>query len=169
MDNTQLYHFGIKGQKWGVRRFQNSDGSLTSTGRRKLGQRKDGTLTKRGRLNVAKNQYANEKGYSKPKAGVRIKRAKIGSKEHMDMIKGRLTNKKSRDIGKISEGIRKSQNAEKKANRTPKQTARIKKAKIAVGVVGGLIAADYISAKVSGQPTVTEAVSLLIKTSTFGG
>lgn len=28
-----LYHHGIKGQKWGVRRFQNENGSLTSKGR----------------------------------------------------------------------------------------------------------------------------------------
>ena len=31
--NSELYHHGIKGQKWGVRRFQNSDGSYTSAGR----------------------------------------------------------------------------------------------------------------------------------------
>lgn len=31
--NAELYHHGIKGQKWGVRRFQNEDGSLTSNGR----------------------------------------------------------------------------------------------------------------------------------------
>lgn len=28
----ELYHFGIKGQKWGIRRFQNEDGSLTAEG-----------------------------------------------------------------------------------------------------------------------------------------
>ncbi len=28
----ELYHHGIKGQKWGVRRFQNEDGSLTKKG-----------------------------------------------------------------------------------------------------------------------------------------
>lgn len=32
-DNSELYHHGILGQKWGVRRFQNPDGSLTPEGR----------------------------------------------------------------------------------------------------------------------------------------
>ena len=33
MYNNELYHHGIKGQKWGVRRYQNSDGTLTSKGK----------------------------------------------------------------------------------------------------------------------------------------
>lgn len=33
MNNEELKHYGIKGQKWGVRRFQNKDGSLTAAGR----------------------------------------------------------------------------------------------------------------------------------------
>ena len=32
-----LAHHGIKGQKWGVRRFQNEDGSLTSAGKERYG------------------------------------------------------------------------------------------------------------------------------------
>ena len=32
---SDLRHHGIKGQKWGVRRFQNSDGSLTAAGRKR--------------------------------------------------------------------------------------------------------------------------------------
>ena len=33
--NNNLQHHGIKGQKWGVRRFQNKDGSLTVKGRQR--------------------------------------------------------------------------------------------------------------------------------------
>lgn len=30
-----IYHYGVKGQKWGVRRYQNEDGSLTSAGKKR--------------------------------------------------------------------------------------------------------------------------------------
>lgn len=36
--NGELYHHGVPGQKWGVRRFQNSDGSLTAAGRKHYGE-----------------------------------------------------------------------------------------------------------------------------------
>lgn len=35
MQNDELYHHGIKGMKWGVRRYQNKDGSLTTAGKKK--------------------------------------------------------------------------------------------------------------------------------------
>ena len=34
---SELRHHGIKGQKWGVRRFQNKDGSLTPNGKKRYG------------------------------------------------------------------------------------------------------------------------------------
>ena len=36
-DDLYLAHHGIKGQKWGIRRYQNEDGSYTSEGRRRYG------------------------------------------------------------------------------------------------------------------------------------
>ena len=35
MDNNSLTHWGIKGMKWGVRRYQNEDGSLTTDGQKR--------------------------------------------------------------------------------------------------------------------------------------
>lgn len=35
MDN-EVYHHGVKGMKWGVRRYRNKDGTLTNTGKKRL-------------------------------------------------------------------------------------------------------------------------------------
>ena len=36
MDNNYLQHHGILGMKWGVRRYQNKDGSLTAAGKKRV-------------------------------------------------------------------------------------------------------------------------------------
>lgn len=33
MANSYLYHHGVKGMKWGVRRYENEDGTLTAAGK----------------------------------------------------------------------------------------------------------------------------------------
>lgn len=35
MNSSKLYHHGIKGLRWGVRRYQREDGTRTSTGKRR--------------------------------------------------------------------------------------------------------------------------------------
>lgn len=55
----ELYHHGIKGQKWGVRRYQNADGSLTTAGERRyaIDQQKSRMKDARKASKEASKQY----------------------------------------------------------------------------------------------------------------
>lgn len=36
LSEDELMHYGIKGMKWGIRRYQNKDGSLTDAGKKRM-------------------------------------------------------------------------------------------------------------------------------------
>lgn len=46
MNKNSLYHHGVKGMKWGVRRYQNQDGSLTAAGKKKVAKKERKTAKK---------------------------------------------------------------------------------------------------------------------------
>lgn len=46
ISDNELYHHGIKGMKWGVRRYQNDDGTLTSAGKQRYSKMSDDKLHK---------------------------------------------------------------------------------------------------------------------------
>ena len=57
-EGAYLAHHGVKGQRWGVRRFQNPDGSLTEKGKRRmktLQGKSDKLDAKKAKLNSQKN------------------------------------------------------------------------------------------------------------------
>jgi hypothetical protein len=52
MYENELYHHGIKGMRWGVRRYQNEDGSYTRAGRKRYGMDLD--INDKSKTNIAK-------------------------------------------------------------------------------------------------------------------
>ena len=55
----ELIHYGVLGMKWGVRRYQNKDGSLTSAGQKKYGKMSPDKVRKK--MQKAVNQARGER------------------------------------------------------------------------------------------------------------
>lgn len=109
-EGGELYHAGVKGMKWGVRRYQNKDGSLTNAGKRRYAR------------------DAREKGYNKEdEDGTYYKNAgkKGGRKETLDVDADRYVTEDMQrskrvvdDAGQLSGKLK--QMTDKSIKNTPK-------------------------------------------------
>lgn len=63
MRNKYICHWGIKGMRWGVRRFQNPDGTLTPAGKKRYSRSTSNGETERDKPSMA--QKAKDKIKSK--------------------------------------------------------------------------------------------------------
>lgn len=89
MNDNELQHWGVKGQKWGVRRYQNTDGSLTLAGR--YHQYKT-----RKKRKAAMKKAAETKAANKAAAEQRAKDLAEGKIKAKDMTNEELTARKQR-------------------------------------------------------------------------
>lgn len=79
-DSNEFLHSGVKGMKWGIRRYQNPDGSLTDAGKRryqKMGKKAESLQKKSSdlRLKAAKRQRSVTKKMSKANTDDRRQKA----------------------------------------------------------------------------------------------
>lgn len=80
-----LYHWGIKGMKWGVRRYQNPDGSLTSAGRKRY-MNPDGTLNEKGKKKFGDKEPGGESSvYSKSSSATQSASKRVSDMSDADL------------------------------------------------------------------------------------
>lgn len=134
--NDILQHHGIKGQRWGVRRYQNYDGSLTAAGRRRVGQN-------------YKEQLAVEKRIDK------LNKKRDSNRKAINLI---IENKKLKDL-KEEEDLLLNQKIWDISRYAPTPT------KSKLSKLGGWFLKEVISppVKAGGQKIVGNAVSPLVK------
>ena len=82
--SDELYHHGILGMKWGVRRYQNKDGTLTNTGKKRRRMENESNSKKEKDDSTPKKKSVNE--LSDTELRDRINRLKM-EKDYLDLEK----------------------------------------------------------------------------------
>lgn len=147
----ELKHFGINGQKWGVRRFQNKDGSLTSAGRKRYGvdiesaqNRVNGAKEKVKKLakEVNQNPFKPNKDtlnkYNKAVGEMNWEKQKLANEKVKDKL-NRETKSKSQHRLKLEQKYRESGMSAEEAEIAAYKRSRTEK--IIAAVAGTTIAA----------------------------
>lgn len=130
--NHELYHHGVTGMKWGIRRYQNKDGSLTAAGKRRYG-----TKANFERVQVAKKAAAkanSKEAVAKRKANERTaaeiakyrKQAGIKDKVSEDTAPKKKTMKDMSDDELVS-AIRRKQLEQQYSQLNPEKVSAGKK------------------------------------------
>lgn len=143
----ELKHHGIKGMKWGERRYQNPDGSLTPEGKKRYAQQQ-----KDGRAALKEKQAARKLTVQKAKAQMKKERLDAENHRKIAMLKAKAE-------------IAKAKRAEKDAAKKAAQEAKTAVKKEATYE----LPKEYEEVAKSGRPGAGAAIAALGVVGTVAG
>jgi len=146
---NELYHHGVLGMKWGVRRYQNADGSYTEAGRKRYGIKSSGTK-KSGRESM--QEYLSKKSHSTYKDPTTM------SDDELE----RSVNRKRKE----TEYMRLSSQYEENYDKFVQSTFKLNstKTQLFIGAVGGMAASAVMKEIASNPQKYKGYAEALIKT-----
>lgn len=132
----ELYHHGIKGMQWGVRRYRNDDGSLTSAGKKRYEASNIERLKRSGLSGIGSSQRVRDKQ--------KMFEAKIKKTGDSNIIARNFINDRRR--GRIAELKTKAEHREAKEaytkNRTKENLNTLRQTRKNRAIKNGLLSVD---------------------------
>ena len=121
-ETNTLQHHGVKGQKWGVRRYQNKDGSLTALGEKRMGQKSG--ADKKLREDLKDRRSARRITIAKEKQAMRQEALDRANARKLARGKLELEKQRAREDSMDKENARKIAQKDQKDRSMDKENAR---------------------------------------------
>lgn len=134
--DLELYHHGVKGQRWGVRRYQNADGSLTEAGRKKLERYKSGEIKVLSKMQKGASKR-EQKLFNKFDKALKDEHSEEGKRKKLEK-KWILAEAKTEDIKRQIEAVSKMTLSDMKKEQGLRKKEHAKLALSTAGMIAAL-------------------------------
>lgn len=157
--DSELYHHGVKGQKWGVRRYQNADGSLTPAGKKRRYKEAAGVDKAKAAKKEAYRKYSNsfDAAYNYDKRPFLLKN-KSRSKKNWEDVDSAYENFKTKNTSYKSAKKEYKENVKNDPELQAHRAAVRKKVAIAAGATALAAVGAYTLHKTGADKKIADSV-----------